>query len=105
MCLRKAGLRVTSIRVRSLDVENVKLLYPARVGTDRFDEIVEYMTSEPVLILLISGENAVRKVLDIKGKGNTHGLRKKYAPDRLHNVIHSSETPEEAEFEIRIWER
>lgn len=101
--IRACGLRVESFRVKALTREMVGRLYPHRVGVPRFEDMVLYLTSEPVVIMVVSGEGAVAKVLQIKGKGNTHGLRKKYAPDSLHNVMHSSQTVEEAETEVSIF--
>jgi len=99
----KAHLDVQNIWTTRLTREEIESLYPHVMDSDVFEAMVTYLTSEPVFIIIVCGENAVQGVLDIKGKCNTKGLRRKYAPDSLHNVMHSSQNAEEAEIEIGIW--
>jgi nucleoside-diphosphate kinase len=70
-----------------------------------FPEIVEFMQSLPVIVMTLQGENAVTRVRDIVGvtdptEANEGTIRKQFGTDVMRNVVHASDSVENAEAEI-----
>ena len=70
-----------------------------------FPEIVEFMQSLPVIVMTLQGENAVSRVRDIVGvtdptEANEGTIRKQFGTDVMKNVVHASDSVENAEAEI-----
>ena len=75
--------------------------------TDRsfFPEIVGFMQSLPVIVMTLQGENAVTRVRDLVGvtdptEANEGTIRKQFGTDVMRNVVHASDSVENAEAEI-----
>ena len=101
--LRNAGLWVAEADSMVLTEHEVRRLYPEKVDEAFFPDIVGYLTSGVSHVWVVEGENAVSIMLSIKGKGNGGGLRGKFARDRVRNILHTSESVEEAKREIGIF--
>ena len=70
-----------------------------------FPEIVEFMQSLPVIVMTLQGDNAVTRVRDIVGvtdptEANEGTIRKQFGTDVMRNVVHASDSVENAEAEI-----
>jgi nucleoside-diphosphate kinase len=70
-----------------------------------FGSIVDYMTSHPVLLVVLTGKNAVSNVRKMVGAtdpnlAENRTIRKDFGRDKTHNVIHASDSIEGAELEI-----
>ena len=70
-----------------------------------FSEIVEFMQSLPVIVMTLQGENAVTRVRDLVGvtdptEANEGTIRKQFGTDVMRNVVHASDSVENAEAEI-----
>ena len=70
-----------------------------------FSEIVDFMQSLPVIVITLQGENAVTRVRDLVGvtdptEANEGTIRKQFGTDVMRNVVHASDSVENAEAEI-----
>lgn len=70
-----------------------------------YNELVEFMTSAPVIVQVLKGENAVKKYRDIMGATNpaeadAGTIRKDFAIDISENSVHGSDSNENAKIEI-----
>jgi len=70
-----------------------------------FPEIVEFMQSLPVIVMTLQGENAVARVRDLVGvtdpsEADDGTIRKQFGTDVMKNVVHASDSVENAEAEI-----
>ena len=70
-----------------------------------FPEIVEFMQSLPVIVITLQGGNAVTRVRDLVGvtdptEANEGTIRKQFGTDVMRNVVHASDSVENAEAEI-----
>ena len=70
-----------------------------------FPEIVEFMQSLPVIVMTLHGKNAVTRVRDLVGvtdptEANEGTIRKQFGTDVMRNVVHASDSVENAEAEI-----
>lgn len=84
--------------------------YADLVGKDFFDDVVTYMSSSPILVLILEGENVVSIVREINGATNPSKtrpgtIRYMYGENVQENAVHGSESIEVAKREIEIWKR
>jgi Nucleoside diphosphate kinase len=82
--------------------------YEAHVGKDFYPELVSFMTSSEVLVLILEGEDAVNIVREINGstnpaKARPGTIRYMYGESVQVNAVHGSESQEVAKHEIEIW--
>ncbi len=73
-----------------------------------YDELVEYMVSEPVVVQVLEGENAVAKNREIMGatdpaKAAAGTIRKEFGENIERNCVHGSDSPENAAQEISFF--
>lgn len=92
--LRGEGLTVTEEIKKRLTADEVSKLYPQRIGGEFEREIVDYMTSREVSVLMVEGDNAIVRVRELKGKTGMSGLRKDYAQNFIHNSFHCPDDKE-----------
>ena len=89
-----------------LDEEIVKEHYAHLADKPFFPEIVEYMTSGPVLLMILEGENAVSTLRKVMGPTDStqaapDTIRGKFGTDKSTNAIHGSDSVENAQIEIK----
>ena len=82
--------------------------YEEHIGRPYYPELVEFMTSAPLMALVLSGENVIARVREINGATNpakaAEGtIRKLYAENGSKNAVHASDSPESAAREIPIF--
>lgn len=101
----KNGLRISGAKFTHLSKEKAEGFYIEHKERPFFGELVEFMTSGPVLLMCLEGENAVAKNREIMGATNpaeaAEGtIRKLYAKSIGENAVHGSDSPESAEREL-----
>jgi len=100
-----AGLRVVSARMFQLTRERAEGFYAVHRERPFFPELVEFMTSGPVLVQVLEGENAIEKNREVMGATNpaeaaAGTIRADFANEITENAVHGSDSPENAEIEI-----
>lgn len=101
----KAGLQVIAARMERLTIEQAQGFYAVHKARPFFKDLVTFMTSGPVLILVLEGENAVAKNREIMGatdpaKAAPGTIRADFATNIDANAVHGSDGKETAEVEI-----
>lgn len=101
----KNGLRVSAARFTHLSKEKAEGFYIEHKERPFFGELVDFMTSGPVMLMCLEGENAVAKNREIMGATNpaeaAEGtVRKLYAKSIGENAVHGSDSPQSAEREL-----
>jgi len=101
-----AGLRIVAQKRTRMTREQAEAFYAVHKERPFFGELVEFMTSGPVVVQVLEGENAVVKSREIMGATNpaqaAEGtIRKQFARSVGENSVHGSDSPENAEIEIR----
>lgn len=101
----KRGLRVASARFTKLSKEKAEGFYIEHKERPFFNSLVNFMTSGPVLLLVLEGENAVLLNREIMGatdpaKADAGTLRKDFADSIEANAVHGSDSAKSAEREI-----
>ncbi|WP_407332359.1 nucleoside-diphosphate kinase [Enterovibrio sp. 27052020O] len=100
-----AGLRVIAAKMLHLNKEKAQGFYAEHEGKPFFDDLVEFMTSGPVMVQVLEGENAIANYRELMGKTNPEEaacgtLRADYAVSMRFNSVHGSDSPTSAEREI-----
>ncbi len=104
----KAGLRVVAQRRTMLSVAQAEAFYGVHKERPFFKSLVEFMTSGPVVVQVLEGENAVAKNREVMGATNPANaaagtIRKDFAESIEANSVHGSDAPETAANEIRFF--
>ena len=102
------GLRIDDLRLITIDRALAEEHYGEHVGKPFFGELVEFITSGPVVVARVTGENAVAALRGLMGATNpieaTPGtIRGDFATLIGENAVHGSDSPESAERELRLF--
>lgn len=102
------GLRLSAAQMKQLTIDEAKLFYIEHKERPFYSELVEFMTSHPVLLMVLEGENAVKKARDIMGdtdpaKASDGSIRKQYGDSIGENATHGSDSLKSAEREVRFF--
>ena len=100
-----AGLRLVAAKMVQLSQEQAEGFYAEHKERPFFGALVEFMTSGPVMVQVLEGEDAIRKNREIMGATNpaealAGTLRADYAQSIDENAVHGSDSPESASREI-----
>jgi len=107
ICARfeEAGLRIVAARMLHMSLEQASAFYAEHQGKPFFDELVGFMTSGPVMVMALEGEDAIAKNRALMGATNPAQadpgtIRADFADSFTENAVHGSDAPETAEREI-----
>lgn len=103
-----AGLTILGARMLHLTKTQAQEFYAVHKERPFYHDLVEYMTSGPVVAVCLEGENAVNKYRDAMGATNPANaapgtIRKLYAESLQANSVHGSDAPETAKVEIKFF--
>lgn len=101
----KRGLRVVAAKMKHLTQKDAEGFYAVHKERPFFKDLVSFMVTGPVLILVLEGENAITKNRDIMGatdpkKAAPGTIRADFAKTIDENAVHGSDSLETARFEI-----
>jgi len=100
-----AGLKPIAIKLTQLSKAEAEGFYAVHKARPFFGSLVEFMTSGPVVLMVLEGENAVAKNREIMGatdpkKADEGTIRKDFATDIEKNTVHGSDSAENAKVEV-----
>jgi nucleoside-diphosphate kinase len=98
-------LVVKKIIMMKLSVSQAEKFYIIHKDKHFYSKLIEYMTSDQVVVILLEGDNAISAYRDLMGSTNPEEagektIRKLYAVNTTYNSIHGSDSPENAKIEI-----
>ena len=104
----EAGLRIVAQKRIRLTKEQAEKFYEVHAERAFFGELVAFMTSGPVIVQVLEGENAVQANRDIMGATNPANaapgtIRRDFAESIEANSVHGSDSPENAASEIKFF--
>lgn len=104
----QAGLRIVGARMLHLSQAQAEGFYAVHRERPFFKDLVKYMTSGPVMIQVLEGENAVAKNRELMGatdpkKAAAGTIRADFASSIEENVVHGSDSAENAALEIAFF--
>ena len=103
--IEATGLEVVAMKMLHLSKKEAEGFYAVHKEKPFFGELTEYMTSGPVVVSVLQGENAIKRYREVMGATNPANaaegtIRKTYARDLQANSVHGSDAPETAAYEI-----
>lgn len=101
----KNGLRIAGMKMVKLNEKEAGDFYAVHKGRPFYDDLVAFMTSGPVVVMVLEGDNAIKKNRELMGatdpeKAADGTIRKDFATSLSKNAVHGSDAPETAETEI-----
>ena len=106
--IEKNGLRIIAQKRIKMSMEQAEKFYAVHNDKPFFSDLVKYMTSEPVVVQVLYGENAVKKYREVMGATNPDNadegtIRKLFALNVQENSVHGSDSDENANIEIKFF--
>ena len=104
----EAGLRIIAQKRIKLSPEQAGKFYEVHKDRPFYGDLVEFMASEPVVVQVLEGEDAIAKNRDVMGATNPANaeegtIRKEFALSVGENSVHGSDAPETAREEIAFF--
>jgi len=106
--LERKGLKIVALKMMTLDLERTRRMYAVHEGKEFHARLVAFMTASPVVAIVVGGKEAIRVVRGLVGP--TFGpdapagtIRGDFGMSRRYNLIHASDSPESAQYEIPIF--
>ena len=104
----QAGLKIRALKMVWLDKSRAEGFYQVHRDKPFFPDLVKFMTSGPIVAVVLEGENAIERVRTIMGATNpaeaAEGtIRREFAESVERNIVHGSDSPESAEYEISFF--
>jgi nucleoside-diphosphate kinase len=104
----KAGLKVVAAKMLKLRQDQAEGFYAVHKARPFYADLVRYMTSGPVMVQVLEGENAIKANRDIMGATNPKQaapgtIRADFAASIEENVVHGSDGPDTAKNEIAFF--
>jgi nucleoside-diphosphate kinase len=99
------GLKITAMKMVHLSQFQAQGFYAVHRERPFFQGLTAFMSSGPAVVMVLEGENAIARWRDLMGatdyrKAAEGTLRREFATDIEKNVVHGSDAPETAAFEI-----
>jgi nucleoside-diphosphate kinase len=106
--IERKGLKVIALEMRVIDIETSHAHYAEHAEKPFFGELVDFITSGPLVALVAEGERAIEAFRSVAGatdpvKATPGTIRGDYALEVGQNMVHGSDSPESAEREIKIF--
>ena len=106
--IEKNGLRIIAQKRIKITKEQAEKFYDVHNDKPFFGDLVQFMTSEPVIVQILSGDNAVKKYREVMGATNPNNaedgtIRKLFALNVQENSVHGSDSDENAKTEIEFF--
>ena len=106
--IESKGLKLAALELRTIDAETAHAHYAEHAEKSFFGELVDFITSAPLVALVAEGERAIEAFRALAGatdpvKATPGTVRGDFALEISQNIVHGSDSPESAEREIKIF--
>ncbi len=107
-CFEEAGLRIVAQKRIKLTRERAEAFYEVHKERPFYSDLCDFMTSGPVVVQVLEGDNAIAKNREVMGATNPDDaadgtIRKLFAENVEANSVHGSDSPENAAIEIKFF--
>ncbi|MEV7724189.1 nucleoside-diphosphate kinase [Streptomyces sp. NPDC087917] len=105
---RKAGWTVSALELRTLDQETLEAHYGEHKGKPFYEPLVGFMSSGPIVALVVEGERVIEGVRQLAGPTDPiaaapGSIRGDFGTITRENLIHASDSEESAERELKLF--
>ncbi len=104
----RKGLKIVALKMLTLSLERAQRMYAVHEGKEFHGRLIEFMTASPVVAMVAVGKEVIHVVRDMVGP--TFGpdapsgtIRGDFGMSRRYNLIHASDSPESADYEIPVF--
>jgi len=106
--IEKEGFEILKLEKMHLSKEKAEQFYDIHKGKPFFNELVEFMSSGPVIVMVLQKEDAIKAWRDLMGatdpaEAADNTIRKLYGTNKGQNATHGSDAPETAKKEIEFF--
>ncbi|MEA3280138.1 MAG: nucleoside-diphosphate kinase, partial [Thermodesulfobacteriota bacterium] len=106
--LEKMNVKIIAMKMIKMTKEQAKGFYAVHTERPFFDSLTDFMSSGPVVVIVLEGENVIAKYRELMGATNYNDaaegtVRRDYATEIEKNIVHGSDSPESADFEINYF--
>jgi nucleoside-diphosphate kinase len=103
-----AGFQIVAIKKQTISKAEAEGFYAVHKSKPFFGELTDYMSSGPLVLMVLEKENAIADLRKLMGATNPANaeegtIRKRFAASIQENAIHGSDADETAAFEIGYW--
>lgn len=103
--IEETGIRIAAMKMIRMSKEQAKGFYRVHEGKPFFESVTDFMSSGPCIVMVLSGNDAIQRYRTLMGATNYKEaeegtIRRAFATDIEKNVVHGSDAPETARFEI-----
>ena len=104
----RKGLRIAALRYMTLDQQEAEQHYAEHQGKPFFEELVSFITSGPLVAMILEGRDAVKAARQVIGATNpleavSGSIRGDFAIEVGQNMVHGSDSPESGEREAKLF--
>ena len=104
----QAGLKIVAMKFLSVSKQLAEKHYEVHKGKPFYEGLIKYITSGPVVAMVVEGMNVIERVRNLVGvtdpqKAMPGTIRGDFAQHIGRNIIHASDSKETAEKEIKLW--
>ena len=104
----RKGLRLVALQLMTMTRELAAAHYAEHEGKGFYDELVDFITSGPLVAMVLEGESAIAAARQVIGatnplQANTGSIRGDYAVEVGQNMVHGSDAPESAAREVGLF--
>jgi nucleoside-diphosphate kinase len=102
------GLKVIAVKMISMSKKEAEGFYAVHRGKPFFESLTAFMSSGPSVVMVLEGEGAISKTRELMGatdpkQAKEGTLRNQFAANIEKNVVHGSDAPETAAFEMKYF--
>lgn len=106
--LDKASLNILAMKMIRMTKEQAKGFYKVHEDKPFFESVTDFMSSGPCVVMALEGEDAIKRYRELMGATNYEEaqegtIRREFATDIEKNVVHGSDSPENADYEINYF--
>ncbi len=106
--IERKGLKIVAMKMIRVSVTQAEKQYEEHKGKPFYEGLINYITSAPVVVMVVEGKNAVKVVRKLIGATNPADadfgtIRGDFALEIGRNIVHASDSVESAEREIKIY--
>jgi nucleoside-diphosphate kinase len=106
--IEQDGLSIVSLKMIQLTESEAGEFYAEHQGSEFFDGLIEFMTSGPVVVAAVEGDDAISRLRTLMGETDPTDaapgtIRAEHADGLPDNIIHGSDSPESAERELSFF--
>jgi nucleoside-diphosphate kinase len=104
----KNGLKIKAMKMLHLSLDQARAFYAVHKERPFYDSLTKFMSSGPIVAMILEGENAIQVNRDLMGatdyrKAAAGTIRADFARDIEANIVHGSDAPETAQVEIAFF--